>query len=72
MNRGSLPHTTTDKPAAAAVPEHNVLPESAESWDSNALRKSEEFRVVFKTPGNYTYSCSLHEANGMIGHIIVR
>lgn len=72
VNRGSLPHTATNNPINAAVPEHNVLPAGATSWDSKALQEGEFFKYKFTVPGNYTYSCTLHEANGMIGHLIVR
>lgn len=72
INRGSLPHTATDNPINAAVPEHNVLPVNATSWDSKALQQGESFKYIPTVPGNYTYSCTLHEANGMIGRLIVR
>lgn len=72
VNHGSLPHTATDNPINAAVPEHNILPVGATSWDSKALQQGESYKYEPKAPGNYTYSCTLHEVNGMIGHLIVR
>jgi len=71
VNRGELPHTTTNNPDLAAVPEHNILPLGAAAWDSGALRHGQRFQRVFEVPGRYVYSCSLHEVNGMIGILIV-
>ncbi len=69
---GALPHTTSDGPGKAAVPEHALLPEGAEPWDSGLLDAGRRFSVVFDTPGEYTYLCTIHEAAGMVGRITVR
>lgn len=71
VNRGSLPHTTTDSPGRAAVPEHEHLPQGARPWDSGPLASGEVFRHVFREPGEYTYLCTIHEAAGMVGRITV-
>lgn len=69
---GTMPHATTDRPGAAALAEHTVLPPGAAVWDSGLLESGGRFRQVLTTPGEYTYVCLLHEAGAMIGHITVR
>ncbi len=71
INDGSIPHTSTDSPGAAGVPEHNILPVGAEPWDSQYLNAGETFRLVVDSPGTYTYLCVIHETAGMIGHLTV-
>ena len=72
IQEGAVPHTTSDGPGKAAVPEHALLPEGAEPWDSGLLDSGQRFSVVFDTPGEYTYLCTIHEAAGMVGRITVR
>lgn len=72
INVGAMPHTTTDKPGRAAVPEHNILPAGAAPWDSGLMAGQSEFRAVFDQPGEYTYLCTLHEVMGMVGRVTVR
>lgn len=69
---GELPHTTSSGPAVAAVPEHAILPFGAEPWDSGLMDTGGSFALVFTTPGEYTYLCTIHEAAGMVGRITVR
>ncbi len=71
INIGAMPHTATDDPGRAGVPEHNILPAGAAIWDSGLLMAQGEFRAVFDTPGEYTYLCTLHEVMGMVGHVTV-
>lgn len=72
VNAGQVPHTSTDTPGAAALTEHTVLPKGAKPWDSGVIMGDQRFSWVLTTPGNYTYVCLLHEANGMIGRLTVR
>ena len=72
INVGVMPHTATDEPGRAGVPEHNILPAGAATWDSGLLMAEEEFRTVFATSGDYTYLCTLHEVAGMVGRVTVR
>ncbi len=71
INIGAMPHTATDDPGRAGVPEHNILPAGAATWDSGLLMAQGEFRAVFDTPGEYTYLCTLHEVMGMVGRVTV-
>ena len=72
IQEGALAHTTSDGPGKAAVPEHALLPEGAEPWDSGLLDAGQRYSVVFDTPGEYTYLCTIHEVAGMVGRITVR
>jgi len=72
INVGAMPHTTTDEPGRAGVPDHNILPVGAATWDSGLMDAQGEFRAVFETPGEYTYLCTLHEVMGMVGRVTVR
>ncbi len=72
IQEGAMPHTTSDGPGKAAVPEHALLPEGAKPWDSGLLDPGQRFSVVFDTTGEYTYLCKIHEAAGMMGRITVR
>jgi len=72
VNEGGMPHTSTNKPGTAAVPEHNVLPAGAEPWDSGLVQPGDRYAHTFTVPGEYTYLCYLHEAMGMVARITVR
>ena len=72
IQEGALPHTTSNGPGKAAVTEHSLLPEGAAPWDSGLIDSGQRFSVVFDTPGEYTYLCTIHETAGMVGHITVR
>lgn len=72
INVGAMPHTTTDEPGRAGVPEHNILPAGAAPWDSGLMEGQSTFQTVFDQPGEYTYLCTLHEVMGMVGRVTVR
>jgi plastocyanin len=72
VNEGGMPHTSTDEPGRAGVPEHNRLPAGAATWDSGFVESGELFRRVFDVPGEYAYLCTLHEMAGMVGRLTVR
>ena len=67
-----MPHTSTDEPGRAGVPEHNHLPDGAATWDSGFVESGGLFRRVFDVPGEYAYLCTLHELAGMVGRLTVR
>lgn len=69
---GAVPHTVTDAPGKAGVPEHTLLPRGATAWDSGLLEKGQRYRQVFRVRGAYTYVCLLHEAASMVGRVVVR
>lgn len=70
-NAGTMVHTSTCDPAVAQRPEHAVLPDGAEPWDSGLIRTGESWSRRFDVPGDYIYFCTPHEAGGMIGSLTV-
>lgn len=72
VNVGEIPHTATASPGAAAVPDHVALPDGAAPWDSGEIGPGERFRTVVEVEGEYAYVCTLHEALGMVGRLVVR
>lgn len=47
VNKDSAPHDATDGGGA---------------WGTGMLRQGEEASVTFRTPGSYTYRCTIHPA----------
>lgn len=71
-NTSLLVHTVTADPAKAIKPDENVrLPEGAETFKSGDMDHGDTFRHTFTVPGKYVYFCVPHEADGMIGEVIV-
>ncbi len=70
-NAGTMVHTSTCDPAMAQRPEHAVLPDGAEPWDSGLIRTGASWSRSFDIPGEYAYFCTPHEAEGMIGSLTV-
>jgi plastocyanin len=57
--KGSSIHTTTSDPA------------QAETWDSGNLTAS-GFDHTFNSAGTFTYHCTNHQAQGMVGKVVVQ
>jgi plastocyanin len=70
-NSSSRVHTVTADPALATQPDHVKLPEGAESFNSGTIAPGKSFYHRFKFPGEYRYFCIPHEADGMIGTVVV-
>jgi len=49
-----------------------ALPAGVQPFDSGYLEPGQIYSRVFAVPGIYRYVCTLHEANGMKGGLIVR
>jgi copper-containing nitrite reductase len=49
-----------------------ALPAGVQPFDSGYLEPGQIYSRVFTVPGTYRYVCTLHEANGMKGVVIVR
>ena len=65
-------HNVVDD-ATKAINQADVhVPEGGESFDSGLMQPGQTFARVFTAPGVYRYVCTLHEANGMKGVVIVR
>ena len=70
-NTSVIAHTVTADPARAANPDNVVLPRRAEPFHSARIAAGSIFRYTFTIPGTYRYVCLPHEADGMIGTVIV-
>jgi len=71
VNTSGFPHTATADIEKASNPDHVVLPEGAEPFDSGLMQPEEEYSHRFDVSGRYRYFCIPHEGAGMIGEIIV-
>lgn len=72
VNVGAMPHTATDFPGATAVAVNQVLPDGATPFDTESVMGGETSRIVFTTPGEYTYLCIFHEGMKMVGRLTVK
>jgi len=70
-NNSDVPHTVTNDPASALHREDVSGPSSAPRFDSGYVLPGQTFRHRFTAVGEYRYACSLHEAQGMMGRIVV-
>ena len=65
-------HNVVDD-AGKAINKADVhVPEGEKSFDSGLMQPGQSFARVFTAPGVYRYVCTLHEANGMKGVVMVR
>lgn len=70
-NVGNEVHHATSDPSLAIKPAEVTNPRGAEPFDSGFLRPGETFIHTFTVPGEYRYTCVVHEAKGMLGKIVV-
>ena len=70
-NVGNEVHHATSDPSLAIKPAEVTNPPGAEPFDSGFLRPGETFTHIFTVPGEYKYTCVVHEAKGMVGTIVV-
>ena len=65
-------HNVVDD-AGKAINKADVnIPEGGKAFDSGLMQPGQTFARVFTAPGVYRYVCTLHEANGMKGVVIVK
>ncbi len=72
QNLSNQLHTVTADPAKATNKADVVLPKGAPVFDSGFMKPNENFLHRFTVPGTYRYVCTLHEAQGMIGEVVVK
>lgn len=65
-------HTVTCDPGAARFPEDASLPSDAHAFDSGPLGLGQSYAHTFDVPGVYRYFCMLHEAERMVGTVVVK
>ena len=65
-------HNVVDD-AGKAINQADVhVPEGGKPFDSGLMQPGQTFARVFTAPGVYRYVCTLHEANGMKGVVVVK
>jgi plastocyanin len=71
-NSSQAIHNVVDDAGKALTVTDVKLPSGVNPFDSGLLQPGQTFSRVFTVPGVYRYVCTLHEANGMKGVVIVR
>jgi plastocyanin len=71
-NTSAVPHTVTAVPARAKSATNVQLPAGVEPFGSDMLEPEQAFTRQLTVAGEYRYVCSIHEASGMVGTIIVQ
>lgn len=70
-NGGLMIHSVTADPSLAVHDTDVHLPVGAKPFDSGNLRRGDTYRHTFQVPGRYRYFCVPHEADGMVGTVVV-
>jgi plastocyanin len=71
-NASNVTHNVVDDASKALYMVDVKLPSGTKPFDSGYVQPYQAFSRVFAIPGVYRYVCTLHEASGMKGTIIVR
>lgn len=71
-NASNLTHNVVDDASMALYVTDVKLPVGTKPFDSGYVQPDQIYSRVFTTPGIYRYVCTLHEASGMKGTIVVR
>jgi plastocyanin len=71
QNNGQVGHSVTDDPAKANHPGDALLPPGVKPFYSGNVMPGGRFRHTFTQSGRYRYFCVTHEADKMIGEVIV-
>ncbi|MBF6568367.1 MAG: hypothetical protein IVW54_05765 [Candidatus Binataceae bacterium] len=72
LNDGEVSHSVVDDPAKADTPEDALLPAGAKAFASGNVMPGGKYQHTFAVPGIYRYFCMSHEADKMIGEVIVK
>ena len=64
-------HTVTDNPDLAAAKQDAAIPAGATAFNSGTVESGKQYSQTFTVPGTYKYFCVPHEADGMVGTIVV-
>ena len=70
-NDGQVSHSVTDDPGRANQPGDALLPSGVTPFNSGSVMPGGRFRHTFSKPGRYRYFCMTHEADKMIGEVVV-
>jgi plastocyanin len=64
-------HTVTDNSAFASAKQDASVPAGTEPFNSGPVEAGKQYSHTFTAPGTYKYFCVPHEADGMVGTVIV-
>jgi plastocyanin len=70
-NTAPIPHIVCFKKEKSRTPDKISLPEGVAEFESAQLKRGEKFSYKFTKPGQYNYTCRLHENMQMFGSITV-
>ena len=70
-NTAIITHSVNDDPKLAEDAKDASEPAGAPAFNSGDIAPGEVFTQTFTQPGTYTYFCTHHEDDGMVGTIIV-
>jgi plastocyanin len=70
-NAGDVSHSVSDDPELADDPLDAVRPAGVKPFSSGNIMPGARFRHTFTAPGRYRYFCASHEAQKMVGEVIV-
>jgi plastocyanin len=71
QNTSPITHTVTDDPKRAATARDSSLPPGGQAFDSGDIPAGQVYLHTFTKPGVYRYFCVHHEAEGMLGTVVV-
>ena len=71
-NSSEVIHNVVDDASKAINKADIRVPDRGEPFDSGLMQPGQAFTRVFTVPGAYRYVCTLHEANGMKGVVVVK
>jgi plastocyanin len=71
QNTSPITHTVTDDPKRAATARDSSLPPGGQAFDSGDIPAGQVYLHTFTKPGIYRYFCLHHEAEGMLGTVVV-
>jgi plastocyanin len=70
-NGSQVPHSVTADPGLAANRSNVRLPSGASAFNAANVAPGRSYSHTFSVPGEYRYFCIPHEAQGMVGTIVV-
>jgi plastocyanin len=71
-NTSLITHTVTDDPSRARNQGDALLPPGAPPFDSSDIAAGQIYMRTFTMAGTYRYFCTHHEADGMVGTVVVK
>jgi plastocyanin len=71
-NTSLITHSVSFDPETALTPANVALPQGVPPFASGDIAAGDVYVHTFTVPGTYRYICTHHEADGMVGTVIVQ